>query len=90
MQDDCALPLLTTSQDFGDCGANDKALFSVRAGVPVKDALVQVSLLLKCASETAFERSDCGLPQRGLIGSTLHCLDSARALVDSVLAGLHR
>lgn len=89
MHNDPDFPVFTTQRDFGDCGANDQPLFSVRAGVPLEDALVQISQLLKCASATAYELSDCGLPQRGLIGSTLHCLEGARALVDSLLKGLH-
>ena len=78
----------TAQHPFGDCSGNQQQPFNVNDGIPVDDALVNISQLLKCASETAYELSDCGLPQRGLIGATLHCIDSAKALVDALLNGL--
>ena len=44
-----------------------RPFYTVRAGIPMDDALVQVSLLLKCAAESAYELSDYGVKQSGLL-----------------------
>ena len=81
--------LETTALSFGLCDVGHPELFAVRAGVNVEDALVHAALYLKCASLTgplAVEHSR--EPGRGYIQSTLHSLEMAKALIDSLLDGL--
>ncbi|MGY4495520.1 DUF3077 domain-containing protein [Pseudomonas sp. TE3610] len=68
--------LNTAPHAFGDCDINQRPLFAVNGGIALEDALVNISQLLKCAGETAYGLSDCGLPQRELIGATLHWPDA--------------
>lgn len=79
-------PTLTTSTlPFGPCDADQTPFFIVREGLPADDVLAHVSLLLKCAMETGYGLCEGPTPERGLLWSTLHSVDAAKALVDSLL-----
>ncbi|MGY4493745.1 DUF3077 domain-containing protein [Pseudomonas sp. TE3610] len=82
--------LLTASCAFGAHDESGEPLFQVRAGVDAETALSQVALLLKCAHETAYELTDNGCENPGLVWSVVQSLESAQALVDSVLKGTPR
>jgi len=60
------------------------SLFSVVPNVELQDALAELSHLLDCAHATALELCDGALPDRRLLGATLHCLEGARALADAL------
>ncbi|MDE1166181.1 MAG: DUF3077 domain-containing protein [Pseudomonas sp.] len=87
MNDEIATPTSTARLRFGTRDSTGKSIFTVRKGIPMTDALTQVSYLLKCAQESAYELTDCGIQQRGLVGSTLNSIEGARALVDALLDG---
>lgn len=80
--------LETATHSFGECDANQQSLFAVNSGIVLEDALINISQLLKYAGHTTYELSDCEMPQRGLLGATIHCIDSAKALADALLKGL--
>ncbi|MEN5095214.1 DUF3077 domain-containing protein [Pseudomonas protegens] len=62
------------------------SLFSVRPGVSAEEALVHVSLLLKCAEEVCDEITQQGSGiERGLIWSMVHSVEMARAVVEALL-----
>lgn len=64
------------------------SLFHVREGVSAEEALVHVSLLLKCAEEVSDEITERGSGlERGLIWSMVHSVEMARAVVDALLDG---
>ncbi|MGC5701029.1 DUF3077 domain-containing protein [Pseudomonas sp. NFXW11] len=62
------------------------SLFSVRPGVSAEEALVHISLLLKCAEEVCDEITQQGSGvERGLIWSMVHSVEMARAVVEALL-----
>ncbi|MCB2251003.1 DUF3077 domain-containing protein [Pseudomonas chlororaphis] len=64
------------------------SLFCVRQGISAEEALVHVSLLLKCAEEVSDEITERGSGlERGLIWSMVHSVEMARAVVDALLDG---
>ncbi|AZD49767.1 DUF6124 family protein [Pseudomonas chlororaphis] len=64
------------------------SLFCVREGISAEEALVHVSLLLKCAEEVSDEITERGSGlERGLIWSMVHSVEMARAVVDALLDG---
>ncbi|WP_397443391.1 DUF3077 domain-containing protein [Pseudomonas chlororaphis] len=85
----CALQE-TGSASFGCRDGNGRPLFAVRAGVSAEEALLHVSLLLKCAEETADEITSASGIERGLIWSMIHSVEMARAVVDALLDGAGR
>ncbi|UZE35653.1 DUF3077 domain-containing protein [Pseudomonas sp. B21-059] len=60
---------------------------AVCEGVNAEEALLHVSLLLKCAEETADEITSASGIERGLIWSMIHSVEMARAVVDALLDG---
>ncbi|WP_338806694.1 DUF3077 domain-containing protein [Pseudomonas chlororaphis] len=80
----------TGSASFGCRDGNGRPLFAVRAGVSAEEALLHVSLLLKCAEETADEITSASGIERGLIWSMIHSVEMARAVVDALLDGAGR
>ncbi|AZC35189.1 MULTISPECIES: DUF3077 domain-containing protein [Pseudomonas] len=80
----------TGSTSFGCRDGNGRPLFAVRAGVSAEEALLHVSLLLKCAEETADEITSASGIERGLIWSMIHSVEMARAVVDALLDGTGR
>ncbi|MGY4495496.1 DUF3077 domain-containing protein [Pseudomonas sp. TE3610] len=83
-------PRATVNTTFGTCDSQDLPFYSVRAGIPMDDALVQISHLLKCATESAYELSDDGIAQSGLLWSALHAMEAAKALADALIDGVSR
>ncbi|WDH51008.1 DUF3077 domain-containing protein [Pseudomonas chlororaphis] len=77
----------TGSSSFGCRDGNGRPLFAVRPGVSTEEALLHVSLLLKCAEETADEITSASGIERGLIWSMIHSVEMARAVVDALLDG---
>ncbi|WP_265534343.1 DUF3077 domain-containing protein [Pseudomonas saponiphila] len=77
----------TGSTSFGCRDGNGRPLFAVREGVSAEEALLHVSLLLKCAEETADEITSASGIERGLIWSMIHSVEMARAVVDALLDG---
>lgn len=64
------------------------SLFCVREGISAEEALVHVSLLLKCAEEVSDEITEQGSGvERGLIWSLVHSVEMARAVVEALLEG---
>ncbi|EIK97063.1 hypothetical protein PMM47T1_07976 [Pseudomonas sp. M47T1] len=78
----------TATTPFGTHGAISEPFYTVRAGIPLEDALSQISLLLKCAGESPYERCDCELQERGLLWSALHQIEAAKALTDALIGGV--
>ncbi|AZE47865.1 hypothetical protein C4K04_2182 [Pseudomonas chlororaphis] len=79
----------TRSQPFGLHDAQQRPLFAVQAGVNAEEALMHVSLLLKCAEEVSDEITEQGSGiERGLIWSMVHSVEMARAVVDALLDGV--
>jgi hypothetical protein len=79
----------TVATAFGTCDAGHGPLFAVCAGINAEDALVHASLSLKCARETTYHMCMDGSPaNEGLLWSTLHSIEMAKALVDAVLDGI--
>ncbi|AIS13986.1 hypothetical protein JM49_20725 [Pseudomonas chlororaphis subsp. aurantiaca] len=79
----------TRSQPFGLRDAQQRPLFAVQAGVNAEEALMHVSLLLKCAEEVSDEITEQGSGiERGLIWSMVHSVEMARAVVDALLDGV--
>ena len=74
---------------FGTCDAGHAPLFAVCAGIPAEDALVHASLILRGAFDTAYVACDNAGEQqmKGLLWSTLHSVEMAKALIDAVLDG---
>ncbi|WP_407311119.1 DUF6124 family protein [Pseudomonas sp. nanlin1] len=78
---------LTAAHPFGVLDANQRPIFNVPAGINAEDALVHASLLLKCSYDVAYELTENGHGQSGLVWSVLQMVEGARALVDAVLQG---
>ncbi|MDP9527153.1 DUF3077 domain-containing protein [Pseudomonas protegens] len=79
--------IATGSTSFGCRDGHGRPLFAVREGVSAEEALLHVSLLLKCAEETADEITSASGIERGLIWSMIHSVEMARAVVDALLDG---
>ncbi|PZP05396.1 DUF3077 domain-containing protein [Pseudomonas sp. NFPP19] len=77
----------TGSTSFGCRDGNGRPLFAVHEGFNAEEALLHVSLLLKCAEETADEITSASGIERGLIWSMIHSVEMARAVVDALLDG---
>ena len=79
----------TAFTPFGTCDAGHGPLFAVCAGINAEDALVHASLSLKCARECIYhvcmDETDAN---QGLLWSTLHSIEMAKALVDAVVDGI--
>lgn len=75
----------THALPFGHCGSKQQPIFSVDPGIALEDALTQLSHLLTCAHASASEMCDAQVLDRGLMGATVHCIEGAKALVDSLL-----
>ena len=78
----------TRHRPFGLRDAQGHPLFAVQPQVNAEDALMHVSLLLKCAEEVSDEITEraSGI-ERGLIWSMVHSVEMARAVVDALLDG---
>jgi len=64
------------------------SLFNVQEGITAEQALIHVSLMLRCAEEVSDEITEYGSGvERGLIWSMIHSVEMARAVVDALLAG---
>ncbi|WP_296246575.1 DUF3077 domain-containing protein [Pseudomonas sp. UBA4194] len=69
----------------GDGEAQEQPLFRVNPEIPVEDALWQLAHLLRCAQASAVELCDAALPDRQLVGVTVHCIEGAQAVVEALL-----
>ncbi|ROM17833.1 hypothetical protein BK643_11815 [Pseudomonas protegens] len=76
----------TRHRPFGLRDGQGHPLFAVQPQVNAEDALMHVSLLLKCAEEVSDEITEraSGI-ERGLIWSMVHSVEMARAVVDALL-----
>ncbi|MEX5360201.1 hypothetical protein WCE03_00060 [Pseudomonas guariconensis] len=81
----------TAPAAFGSCEHSHPPLFSVCAGVELKDALVHLSSLLKgaCASNLKALQITDGTCHDLLLGND-HALEAGKALVEALLDGLER
>ncbi|WP_166363492.1 DUF3077 domain-containing protein [Pseudomonas akapageensis] len=79
----------TVATAFGTCDAGHGPLFAVCGGISAEDALVHASLSLRCARETTYQIciSDTDA-NTGLLWSTFHSIEMAKALVDAVVDGI--
>ncbi|WP_166363422.1 DUF3077 domain-containing protein [Pseudomonas akapageensis] len=79
----------TVATAFGTCDAGHGPLFAVCAGINAEDALLHASLSLRCARETIYQicisETDANA---GLLWSTFHSIEMAKALVDAVVDGI--
>lgn len=70
---------------FGCRDAQNRQLFAVQAGVNGEDALLHVSLLLRCAEEEGDELTQTSAGEWKALSSMLHSIEMARAVVDALL-----
>ncbi|NBA95043.1 DUF3077 domain-containing protein [Pseudomonas sp. R5(2019)] len=78
--------LKTVTTPFGSCDAPHGPLFAVVGGVDIEDALTHASLYLKCVLDTSNQAvRHTNEEGRGMIWSTVHSAELAKALVDSLL-----
>jgi hypothetical protein len=77
----------TAALPFGTCDSRNKPIFSVNPGISQEDTLSHLSHLLKCAHASAYELCDSPVRDTGLLWSTVHSIEGAKALVDALLAG---
>ncbi|TDF80045.1 DUF3077 domain-containing protein [Pseudomonas sp. H9] len=79
----------TLEKPFGDCPAGHPQLFAVNAGIAPHDALVHISLYLRCAYDTAHKSFE-GIDEsaKGFLWSTLHSVEMAKGLVEALLDAL--
>ncbi|MDD2050495.1 DUF3077 domain-containing protein [Pseudomonas putida] len=79
----------TLEKPFGDCPAGHPQLFSVNAGLAPHDALVHISLYLRCAYDTGNKAFD-GIDEssKGFLWSTLHSVEMAKGLAEALLDAL--
>ena len=79
----------TLEKPFGDCDAGHPQLFSVNAGIAPHDALVHISLYLRCAYDTGYKAIE-GVDEsaKGLLWSTLHSVEMAKGLSEALLDAL--
>lgn len=76
-------PHVTHAVDFGEA-LHPLKLFTVRAGIPVDEALAQAVQYLLCAQATALELAESvPVALRPLALSTFRLIENARALVDA-------
>lgn len=75
----------TASRAFGCRDAPQRSLLAIREGFNAEEALIQVSQLLLSAEEVSDEISSASGVERGLIWSMIHCVETARAIVDALL-----
>ncbi|PWB30672.1 hypothetical protein DCO48_19720 [Pseudomonas sp. SDI] len=74
---------------FGSCEAGHAPLYSVNPGIAAHDALVHISLHLRCAYDSGhhlMEQADPG--SKRMLWTTLHSVDAAKGLVDALLDGI--
>ncbi|MEG0121376.1 MAG: DUF3077 domain-containing protein [Pseudomonas sp.] len=79
----------TLEKPFGDCDAGHPQLFSVNAGIAPHDALVHLSLYLRCAYDTGYKAIE-GVDEsaKGFLWSTLHSVEMAKGLAEALLDAL--
>lgn len=79
---------VTRSVPFGDC-LGSQALFTVREGIDLEDALIHASERMNCASATACALIDHSHPDlQALARAVMHQIEVGRALVEASIAGL--
>ncbi|UVJ45565.1 DUF3077 domain-containing protein [Pseudomonas sp. LS1212] len=78
----------TVTTPFGSCDAGHGSLLAVCAGINAEDALVHASLALKGARDTAHHACMNTEANEGLLWSTFHSIELAKALVDAVVDGV--
>lgn len=76
----------TRAVPVGGGAADKQPIFSVNPGIELEDALGELAHLLDCAQATTFELCDTAVPDRRLVGATLHCIEGARAVVAALSA----
>jgi len=83
-------PQTTTDHLFAPC-PGDAPIFTVRAGMPLDEALTQASEYLRGASAVAKELvENSSTHLRALARNVEHTIEIAKALVDASVAGLAR
>ena len=79
----------TVLTHFGACGGTHAPLFSVRAQVDIKDALVHLSAALASAQETNAQLCEkLSRPVADLAWGTCQSLEICHALTEALLAGM--
>ena len=80
---------VTAQHDFSNATSEGEKLFSVRAGIPLSDALDQLSVLLSSsiASVEALAGQDDTEAIPGALWQSVHLMNFAYALVQSIHAG---
>ncbi|PWB32951.1 hypothetical protein DCO48_11175 [Pseudomonas sp. SDI] len=82
-------PVTTFSTAFASCSGSHDPVFAVRAGVDIEDALVHLSVLLRCAQVTTVKALELAEgEQQSLLWSTQQSLDMSHALTEAVLKGV--
>ncbi|UVJ43214.1 DUF3077 domain-containing protein [Pseudomonas sp. LS1212] len=76
----------TAEKAFGPLDSNNRPLFTVREGIPVEDALVQVAMLLDCADAIGWAAAEhLELNDKALALTIIQNVGSARALIEALL-----
>ncbi|NBA96398.1 DUF3077 domain-containing protein [Pseudomonas sp. R5(2019)] len=79
----------TVQTPFGTCDAPHGPMFAVLGGIGIEDALIHTSLyldgVLATSQQAVAHASEEG---RGMLWSTVHLAEMAKALVDGLLDGL--
>ncbi|MGE8408154.1 MAG: DUF3077 domain-containing protein [Pseudomonas sp.] len=79
----------TVLTHFGACGGTHAPLFSVRAQLDIKDALVHLSAALTSAQETNAQLCEkLSRPASDLAWGTCQSLEISQALTQALLAGM--
>lgn len=87
-----SLPMAVTAQhDFCNATPGGEKLFSVRGGVPLRDAFDQLSVLLRASMETVEFAATEGTKSDevpGALWQSVHLMNFTYALVQSMQQGL--
>lgn len=76
----------TAEKIFGPLDGNNRPLFTVRKGISIEDALVNVVMLLNCAEATGWDAAEhLELNDKALAFAMIQSVGSARALVEALL-----
>ncbi|MCY1392840.1 hypothetical protein D3C76_1011150 [compost metagenome] len=76
----------TKQKAFGPLDHNNRHLFTVREGIAIEDALVNVVMLLDCAEATGWDAAEhLDLNDKALAFAMIRSVESARALVMALL-----
>lgn len=77
---------ITAQRPFFSCGPNDDRLFSVRADVPLSDALEQASCFLAAALSAVYEAADDA--GNASVHGAAYLVEMSKAVVDAAILAI--